>query len=90
MSSWIDYFSNPRGHFIKKTMFDILQERYAQNEPIIERLGASLQTESDMNHFFKMVGDIYEMAYMKAVNDHKEQLKKAGLAARIVPNNPKS
>lgn len=85
MASWMDYMSNPRGHYLKKTMFEVLQERYAQNEQIIERMGVTLLTESDLTAFMKMVGDIYEMAYLKAVNDHREQLQKAGLVARIVP-----
>jgi len=85
MASWMDYMSNPRGHYLKKTMFEVLQERYAQNEQIIERMGVTLLTESDLAAFMKMVGDIYEMAYLKAVNDHREQLQKAGLVARIVP-----
>lgn len=80
----MDYFSNPRGHFIKKTLFDILKERYAHSEPIIERLSIALQTEDDLKAFFKMIGDIYELGYLKSVNDHKEQLQKAGLVARIV------
>jgi hypothetical protein len=87
MASWMDYFSNPRGHFVKKTMFDVLQERYAQNEQIIERLSIALQTEDDLKAFFKMVGDIYEIGYLKSVNDHKEQLQKAGLIARVVTGN---
>lgn len=86
MASWLDYFSNPRGHYLKKTMFDVLKERYAQNEQIVDRISVSLLTEADMNAFLKMVGDIYEMAYMKAVNDHREQLQKAGLVARVVPS----
>jgi hypothetical protein len=90
MASWMDYFSNPRGHYLKKTMFEVLKERYAQNEQIIERMGVTLLTESDLNAFVKMVGDIYEMAYLKAVNDHREQLQKAGLVARIVPSEKKS
>ena len=84
MASWMDYMSNPRGHYLKKTMFEVLQERYAQNEQIIERMGVTLLTENDLTAFRKMVGDIYEMAYLKAVNDHREQLQKAGLVARIV------
>lgn len=84
MASWMDYMSNPRGHYLKKTMFEVLQERYAQNEQIIERMGVTLLTENDLTAFMKMVGDIYEMAYLKAVNDHREQLQKAGLVARIV------
>lgn len=82
----MDYFSNPRSHFLKKTMFDILKERYAQNEPVIERLSIALQTEDDLKAFFKMVSDVYELAYLKSVNDHKEQLQKAGLVARIIPD----
>lgn len=90
MASWMDYFSNPRGHYLKKTMFEVLKERYAQNEQIIERMGVTLLTESDLTAFVKMVGDIYEMAYLKAVNDHREQLQKAGLVARVVPSEKKS
>jgi hypothetical protein len=90
MPSWMDYFTNPRGHYLKKTMFDVLKERYAQNEQIIERMGVTLLTESDLNAFIKMIGDVYEIAYMRAVNDHREQLQKAGLVARIVPPNGKS
>jgi hypothetical protein len=85
MASWMDYMSNPRGHYLKKTMFEVLQERYAQNEQIIERMGVTLLTENDLAAFMKMVGDIYEIAYLKSVNDHREQLQKAGLVARIVP-----
>jgi hypothetical protein len=48
-------------------------------------MGVTLLTESDLTAFMKLVGDIYEMAYLKAVNDHREQLQKAGLVARIVP-----
>lgn len=86
MANWMDYFHNPRGHYLKKTMFEVLKERYAQNEQIIERMGVTLLTESDLNAFVKMIGDVYELAYMKAVNDHREQLQKAGLVARIVPS----
>ncbi len=84
----MDYMTNPRGHYLKKTMFEILQERYSNNEPVIERLGVSLTTEGDLNSFMKLVTDIYEIAYLKAVNDHKEALQKAGLVAKIV--SPKS
>ena len=88
--SWIDYFSNIRGYYIKKAMFDVLKDRYAVNEQIIDRLGVTLMTESDINGFMKLIGDVYELAYMKAVEDHKEQLQKAGVQVRIVSPNEKS
>jgi hypothetical protein len=87
MANWVDYMSNPRSHYIKQSMFEVLKERYSQNEQIIERLGVSLLTESDCKGFLKLVSDIYEVAYMKAVNDHREQLEKIGLAAKVVPTS---
>lgn len=86
--SWTDYFSNVRGQYVKKAMFDVLKSRYAQNEKLIDRLSVTLMTEDDVNGFLKMVADIYETAYLKAVEDHREQLQKAGLVAKVV--SPKS
>jgi len=90
VANWMDFMSNPRSHYIKKTMFEVLQEKYSSNEPIIERLSVSLMTEGDLNSFLKLIRDVYETAYTKAVEDHREQLKKAGLVARIVPGETKS
>jgi len=86
MANWMDYLMNPRGHMIKKAMFEVLKERYSQNESIIERVSAHLVTEDDVKSFYKLITDVYEKAYFKAVQDHREQLEKAGLAAKIVPN----
>lgn len=92
--SWLDYLSNAKGHYVKKSMFEVLQERYMQNEQIIDRLSVSLMTENDVKQFLKLVTDVYETAYMKAVNDHKEQLQKLGLVAKVVPqktdDNPRA
>ena len=65
-------------------MFEILKERYAPHDTILERVSNSLTTEQDFNQFYKLVTDIYEAAYFKAVVDHQEQLKKVGLTARVV------
>ena len=90
MTSWVDYFSNPKGHAFKKTMFEVLRERYAVNESIVDRLSVALATDTDMNEFLKLVADIYETAYIKAVDDQREQLAKVGLSARIVPSQKKA
>ena len=37
----------------------------------------------------KLIGDVYEIAYTKAVDDHKEQLQKAGLVAIGIVNGKK-
>lgn len=71
-------------------MFDLMQEKYPKNEEIIERIGASLTTEKDIKDFLGLVTDLYEMAYLKAVNDHREQLTKLGLVANIKPSESHS
>ncbi|NCA15346.1 MAG: hypothetical protein EBS89_14725 [Proteobacteria bacterium] len=87
MANWMDYLANPRAHQLKKVMFEFLKERYAVNEQIIERVGASLTTEKDSRDFLKLVTDVYELAYLKAVADHREQLQKMGITARVRSEN---
>lgn len=65
-------------------MFELIKEKYYKNEQIIDRLGTMLANESDMKSFFTLVTDVYETAYMKSVQDHKEQLTQLGLTATIV------
>lgn len=84
MASWLDYMMSPRSHHLKKAMFEILKDRYAPHDQILERVASSLVTEGDIQDFFKLVTSIYEVAYHKAVEDHSEVLKKLGLTAKIV------
>ena len=84
--NWMEYLSNPKLNYLKQSMFSVLQEKYGESEPIIDRLGLSLVTEDDIRGFFKMIVNVYETGYMKAVEDHKEQLKQMGLEARIRKN----
>ena len=65
-------------------MFDLIKEKYYKNEQIIDRLGTMLANDNDMKSFFTLVTDVYETAYMKSVQDHKEQLTQLGLTATIV------
>ena len=82
--NWMNQFNNLNGNYIKKVMFDLIKEKYYKNEQIIDRLGTMLANESDMKSFFTLVTDVYETAYMKSVQDHKEQLTQLGLTATIV------
>lgn len=85
--SWLNYFGNNQSHHIKKVIFEMLKERYSKNEQIIERISLSLVTEKDMKDFITLTTDLYEVAYLKAVQDHREQLEKLGLIANIKPSN---
>ena len=80
---------NQNSYQIKRAMFELMPERYQKNEQIIERLGAVLVTEGDVKSFFKMIADVYEAGYLKSVTDHRNELKKIGLAARVVSQDSK-
>lgn len=85
--SWIENLINARSNHVKKAIFEVLQEKYVKNESIIERLINSLGTEKDCQDFLQLIADSYEAGYLKSVNDHKAELQKVGLVARIKPEN---
>lgn len=85
--SLLNYLGGYKNNHIKKVLFDVLQEKYNNNEQIIERVNVSLLTDMDMHQFVKLINDVYCCGYSKAVNDHKEQLEKLGLKSRIVQSN---
>lgn len=87
LDQWINHFANPKVNSLKKVMFEVLKERYAQNEPIIDRIGHAMITQEDMDRFLKLVTDVYETAYLKSVADHRKQLEKLGLQVTVVADN---
>lgn len=74
---------NQRIPAIKKMMFEFLKERYSKNDQIIERLAGVLQTDRDTQEFIKLMIDVYEAGYMKSVEDHRDQLTKAGIQVKV-------
>ena len=69
-------------------MFDILKERYAKSQAFIDRLTSTMTTPADIESIGILVSDIYEIAYLKAVQDHKDALMERGLKATIRPQYP--
>lgn len=68
----------------KKYVYELLQEKYGDNENILERVSHYLATEQDVRDFVKMLVDCYDKGYTKAINDYKEKLKELGYAVQIV------
>ena len=62
-------------------MPEFLKDRYERNKPAIDRIGAVLLTDRDYTEFMAMVVDVYEVAYMKAVEDIKHQMTAGPLTA---------
>jgi hypothetical protein len=68
---------------LHKYMFELLEERYHMHSNIISRISHYLVTEQDLREFSLMLGDMYEKAYTKALNDYHIQLEAAGIKVAV-------
>lgn len=81
---WSNYFSNPNSIHIKKYLYEILQDKYLDNEKFIDRMASHLIMQEDAQSFVKLAGDIFERGYVVAVDQHKEALAKIGMNVKVV------
>lgn len=84
-SQFIRYMSNPRAFTLRKWLFEILKGNYPAHDGIVERLGTAIATQKDLDDFGKLIGQIYETAYRRAIDDYKHQVEELGLKVNIVP-----
>jgi hypothetical protein len=82
------YMSNPRSFTLKKWFNELLQEKYGPHDHIIDRVAPSLVTEKDMEEFGKLIVEVYEKGYLKAVEDYRDQFEKMGVKINIVAERP--
>lgn len=81
--NFIKYVSNPRSYTLKKWFMEMLKEEYPQHDVIVERVAAVLLTDSDVSQFGKLISNVYEKAYRKAIDDYKDQAEKLGIKVNI-------
>ena len=74
---------NPRKHAIRKWLSEILKDRYTKHDSLVDRIGHHLVTNKDMEDFTKLVADLFEVGYLKCLNDYKDKLKVHGLNVKI-------
>lgn len=84
---WSNYFSNPNSIHIKKYLYEILKDKYVENEKFIDRMTNHLILQEDAQDFVKLAQNIFEKGYIMAVEQHKEALAKVGMNVRVVPNS---
>ncbi len=72
---------------LKKFMVQILENKYKPYDDLLDRTTFFLVTDKDLMLFSKMIGDVYEQGYLKAVADYKEQLDKLGMSVKITQKN---
>jgi len=79
--------NNPKAFTLKRWFIELLQNRYAKHDQIIERVALGLSTDVDVKDFGALVAEVFEAGYYKAVEDYKEQAKKAGMDVKVVTRN---
>jgi hypothetical protein len=77
------YLSNPNINFIKKYLFEILKDRYAENEKCIDRMCQNLILREDAQDFVKLLSDVFQKGYIIAADQHKEALSKIGMGVKL-------
>lgn len=86
--NWMEHISNPYSKGIKKVSFDLLQERYGNHERIIEHIAKLISNNKDYEDFGKFLLEFYETGYFKAIEDHREELKKLGFKVNLREKRP--
>lgn len=71
--------SNPFKTALLQFTQQLMGNRYPKYHEIIVRSSANLVTLEDAQTFCKMLVDVYDMAYMRAVDDCKKQVEGHGL-----------
>lgn len=84
--NWFDFLRNPNEIYIKRYMFDILQQKYSKHEKFIEKLSKFINAKEELDEFGSLVADIYENGFLKAFNDYKNQIEKLGFKIEIGPS----
>jgi hypothetical protein len=82
-ANWLKNLSNPLSWGMKKYMFELLQERYSENEDIITRISDNILSEKDYKACGKLMVDVYEKGFKEALRQQKEELQKMGLDVNI-------
>lgn len=78
--------SNPKSFTLKKWFVELLKEDYIPHDTIIERTAMALTTDKDIEDFGKLIGQVYEKGYRKAIEDYKGEIEKLGFKLNMVPN----
>ena len=84
-SNFIKYMSNPKAFTLKKWFYDMLGMDYASHDAIIERVAVALTTDKDLTDFGKLISQVFEMGFKRAIDEYSKEAEKIGLKVTIVP-----
>lgn len=78
--------SNPYRLAIQKYLVQILGGRYTKYHDLMQRMTHNIVTTKDATDFGQMMVEIYEVAYMKAVEDYRGAVEAHGFKIDIKAN----
>lgn len=79
------FYSSAVSSHIKRHMYDLLKDRWPQNEEFVELLISCVRTSKDVDGLGRFVADLYELGYLKCLKDHDAELKRLGIRAEVKP-----
>ena len=68
---------------VRKYLSEILKDRYVKNQDIVERIVSVVITQRDLQEFGRLIADIYEVGFLKAVDDYRHVLGDMGREVKI-------
>lgn len=83
--SWDQYFNKPYAGPVKKYLFEVLEEKYEKNDPIIDRIMNQFDMKSDIEAIVELFGDIYQKGYEVAFNQFKDEISKHNYLTNLLP-----
>ena len=84
----MEHLSNPYNKGIKKISFDLLKERFINHEKTIDHISKNITNNKEYEDLGKFLLEFYEAGFFKAVEDHKQELKKLGYKVTLKETKP--
>lgn len=81
--NWMQYMQNPKAFTVKQWVSELLKEKYPKHESVLERISIGLTTKEDLESFGKLITELFEAGFLRAVNEYKGQLKEMGIQVKI-------
>ena len=88
LSKQLQSLGNLHATAVKKYLQEILKERYVRHQDIAERLAAAIVTQRDLQEFGNLVSDVYEVGFLRAVDEYRRLLKDAGMSGDVKITEP--
>ena len=76
---------NPYARMVKKYLVQMLEDRYTEQiDEATDRMVAALVTQKDAENLTKLLYEVYQTGYHKALDSTREAMAKKGMKIKII------